>query len=317
MAEYMIALDVGGTKTDGVLFTPDGRILRHVVTPGANPLDLGLETAVGRYLDAIRMLMGDDIPRVRSLYGGVAAAMYTGDKIPRLLHPHVAADTLRIEGDGPALISTMLGHKDGASLICGTGSSLTIRKGEEYDVIGGWGYLIDGCASGFILGKEAVLAAVRQHDGRGEKTIITDLIREKCGEPMENHIETLYKKGRPYIASFAGIVFEARRAGDHAAAQIFDKCIRDLNELVWTAYRRLGGAYTLVLNGGIFRNFPEYAEALKACAPKDVTMVDSDAPPILGCAVEAMWDADFPCTGNFRQNFIESYSKGSNGEEHP
>lgn len=305
----MIALDVGGTKTDGVLFTPDGHIHRHVVTPGANPLDLGLDKAIKRYLHVIRALMGEDIPRLRSLYGGVAAAMYLGDKIPALLHPHVPADSLRIEGDGPALISAMLGHQDGASLICGTGSSLTIRKGNMYDVIGGWGYLIDGCASGFILGKEAVLAAVRQHDGRGEKTIISDLIKEKCGEPMENHIETLYKKGRPYIASFAGIIFEARRMGDQVAAQIFDKCIRDLNELVWTAYRRLGGAYTLVLNGGIFRNFPEYAQALKDCAPRDVSFIDSDAPPILGCAVEAMWDAGFPCTDAFRQNFIESYNK--------
>lgn len=310
MTDYLIALDVGGTKTDGVLFTPDGTVVRHVITPGANPLDLGLDEAIRRYLQAIRALLSDDIPRVRALYGGVAAAMYLGDKLPDLLRPQVPADTLRIEGDGPALISTMLGHKDGASLICGTGSSLTIRKGEEYDVIGGWGYLIDGCASGFILGKEAVLAAVRQHDGRGEKTIISDLIRKKCGEPMESHIETLYKKGRPYIASFAGIVFEARRMGDQVATQIFDKCIRDLNELVWTAYRRLGGAYTLVLNGGIFRNFPEYVEALKSCAPKDVSFIDSDAPPILGCAVEAMWDAGFTCTESFRRNFIESYSKG-------
>ena len=308
MSDYMIALDVGGTKTDGVLFTSDGRVHRHVIMPGANPLDLGLDTAVRRYLDAIRALMGNDIPRLRSLYGGVAAAMYTGDKIPRLLRAHVAADTLRIEGDGPALISAMLGHSDGASLICGTGSSLTIRKGESYDVIGGWGYLIDGCASGFILGKEAVLAAVRAYDGRGEKTVISDLIRKKCSEPMEEHIETLYSKGRPYIASFASVIFEARKAGDPVAAGIFDKCVQDLSELVCTAYRRLGGAYTLVLNGGIFRNFPEYVQALRDASPKDVTMIDSDAPPILGCAVEAMWDAVFPCTDTFRKTFIESYN---------
>lgn len=309
MSDYMIALDVGGTKTDGVLFSPDGCVHRHVILPGGNPLDLGLENAVSRYLDAIRALMGDDIPRVRALYAGVAAAMYTGDKIPRLLHPQVAADVLRVEGDGPALISTMIGHKDGASLICGTGSSLTIRKGENYDVIGGWGYLIDGCASGFILGKEAVLAAVREYDGRGEKTVISELIKKKCGEPMENHIETLYKKGRPYIASFASIIFEARKAGDQVAANIFDKCVQDLSELVRTAYRRLGGAYTLVLNGGIFRNFPEYVQALKEASPQDVTMMDSDAPPILGCAVEAMWDAGFPCPAEFRKNFLDSYHK--------
>lgn len=309
MTDYMIALDVGGTKTDGVLFTPDGKIHRHVVTPGANPLDLGLDEAMKRYLHAIHALLGDDIPRVRALYAGIAAAMYLGSKVPDLLRPQVPADILRIEADGPALISTMLGHSDGASLICGTGSSLTIRKGDQYDVIGGWGYLIDGCSSGFILGKRAVLAAVREFDGRGEKTVITDLLRERCGQPIVDHFETLYGRGRPYIASLAGIIFEARRQGDHVAAQIFDECIADLAELVWTAYRRLGGAYTLVLNGGIFQAFPEYVQALKDASPKDVTMMDSDAPPILGCAVEAMWDAGLPCTQEFRKNFLNSYHR--------
>lgn len=308
MPDYLLALDVGGTKTDGVLFTPDGTIVRHVVTPGANPLDLGLDEAMRRYLNAIHALLSDDIPRVRCLYGGIAAAMYLGDKIPTLLRPQVPADILRIEADGPALISTMLGHQDGASLICGTGSSLTIRKGEQYDVIGGWGYLIDGCSSGFILGKEAVLAAVREFDGRGEKTRITDLLKEKCGEPIETHFETLYGKGRPYIASMASVIFEARKAGDQVAAQIFDKCIADLSELVWTAYRRLGGAYTLVLNGGIFRNFPEYVQALKDRAPKDVSFIDSDAPPILGCAIEAMWNANLPYDEAFRKRFMETYN---------
>ena len=309
MSDFLMALDVGGTKTDGVLFTPDGTIHRHVIMPGANPLDLGLETALERYLNAINALLGDDVKRVRCLYAGIAAAMYLGDKVPSRLRPLVPADILCVEADGPALISTMLGHQDGASLICGTGSSLTIRKGEAYDVIGGWGYLIDGCSSGFILGKRAVLAAVREYDGRGEKTVITDLLRNRCGEEIVNHFETLYAKGRPYIASLAGVIFEARKQGDRVAAQIFDECIADLAELVWTAYRRLGGAYTLVLNGGIFQAFPEYVQALKDASPKDVTMMDSDAPPILGCAIEAMWNAKLPCGEEFRKNFMKTYQK--------
>lgn len=309
MSEYLIALDVGGTKTDGVLFTPDGKIHRHVIMSGANPLDLGLEEAVRRYVNAVHALTDKDISCVRGLYGGVAAAMYFGSRITDLLRPQIAADFLRIEGDGPALISAMLGHTDGASLICGTGSSLTIRKGSEYDVIGGWGYLIDGCASGFILGKRAVLAAVREHDGRGGKTLISELVNDRCGEPIVNHFETLYRRGRPYIASFARVIFEAHRAGDKVAAQIFDECVSDLSELVHTARSRLGRAYTLVLNGGIFRSFPEYAEALKDASPRDVSFIDSDAPPVLGCAVEAMWDAGFPCTEAFRRNFLSDYQR--------
>ena len=48
MSDYLLALDVGGTKSDCVLFTADGTVVRRVVTPGANPLDLGLEEAARR-----------------------------------------------------------------------------------------------------------------------------------------------------------------------------------------------------------------------------------------------------------------------------
>lgn len=307
MSDYLLALDVGGTKTDGVLFTPDGTVLRHVIFAGANPLDLGLEEAMSRYMKSIHALCGD-IAHLKCLYVGGAAAMYFGSRIPDYLKTQVSADKLRVESDGPALISAMLGHADGASLICGTGSSLTIRKGDEYDTLGGWGYLIDGCASGFILGKQAVLAAVREHDGRGEKTIISDLLKKRLGAPATDSMDIIYSGGRPFIASLAGVVFEARKAGDAVAARIFDACIADLGELVHAAYRRLGGAYSLVLNGGIFRSFPEYVQALKDQSPTDVHMIDSDAPPIYGCAVEAMWDAGLSCDEPFKKRFMAGYS---------
>lgn len=308
MAEYLAALDVGGTKTDAVLFTMDGTVVRRSVTPGANPLDVGLDEAMRRYLASIAALRGEENTPIDTLYAGVAAAPYFGSRIEDLLRTQVSVGQMRVEADGPALISAILGHVDGASLICGTGSSLTIRKGDSYDMIGGYGYLIDGCASGYILGKRAILAAARAYDGRSEKTLISDLVFSRSGEQLLEHLPALYAKGRPYIASYAGVIFEARKMGDRIAAQIFEECVNDLNELVWTARRRLGGAYDLVLNGGIFRNFPEYVQALKALAPPDVQMIDSDAPPVFGCAVEAMWDAGCVCDTAFKKRFLETYS---------
>ena len=72
----------------------------------------------------------------------------------------------------------MLGHVDGASMICGTGSSLYFRKGDSYSYTGGWGYLIDSCGSGYVLGRYAIQAAVRAHDGRAEPTILCELLEK-------------------------------------------------------------------------------------------------------------------------------------------
>ena len=305
--EYFIAFDVGGTKNDAVLFANDGTVLRRVVMPGANPLDVGFEEACARYLRAIEALQdGLDVP-LRCIYGGVACLEYFGDRVKEWLAERVMAQHIRIEPDGASLISAMLGHQDGACLICGTGSSLCFRRGEENDHIGGWGYLIDSCASGFILGKKAILAIVRARDGRDGETLLTKLFEERCGEDVNTHFEKIYRGGRPYIASFASLIFEARRAGDRTASRIFDECVADLNELIWTGYRRFGGGYKLILNGGIFRHFPEYVQALRAHAPAQVELLDSDAPPVYGGAVEAMYDAGYACDAVFKQKFLAGY----------
>ena len=308
--DCMIAFDVGGTKTDAVLFDSTGRVLRRSVTPGANPLDVGFDEACRRYLHAIHTLLKDfENIHILSIYGGIACLEYFGNRVNEAIAAQVQADHIRTEPDGNCLISAMLGHTDGACMICGTGSSLCYRQGESYGHIGGWGYLVDSCASGFILGKKALLAVAREQDGRGEKTLLTQLIAQQCGESMEAHFEKIYAGGRPYIASFARLVFEARRAGDRVAAQIFDECVADLNELVWTAYRRFGGGYPLVLNGGIFQHFPEYVQAVKAHAPQQVQIIDSDAPPVYGGAVEAMYDAGMTCDAAFKQRFLEGYNQ--------
>lgn len=168
--DCMIAFDVGGTKTDAVLFDSTGRVLRRSVTPGANPLDVGFDEACRRYLHAIHTLLKDfENIHILSIYGGIACLEYFGNRVNEAIAAQVQADHIRTEPDGNCLISAMLGHTDGACMICGTGSSLCYRQGESYGHIGGWGYLVDSCASGFILGKKALLAVAREQDGRGEK----------------------------------------------------------------------------------------------------------------------------------------------------
>ena len=303
---YFIAFDTGGTKTDGVLFTQDGTVLRHTVTPGANPLDLGFETACERYKQCIQGLRaGLDAP-IRCIYASIACIEYFGDRVKDYLQTLVPGAVIRTESDGNCLISAMIGHRDGACMICGTGSALCYRFGEESGHIGGWGYLVDSCGSGFILGKKALLAMVRTLDGRDGPTLMTELFEQRVGTTLHAHYEQIYAGGRPYIASFASLVFEARRRGDRAAALIFDEGIRDLAELVWTGYRRFGGGYRLILNGGIFQHYPEYVQALKAHVPPEVEVMESDAAPVYGCAVEAMYDAGLDCGAAFKQRFLET-----------
>ena len=91
---------------------------------------------------------------------------------------------------------------------------------------------------------------------------------------------------------------------EHAAQVIFDDCADDLAEMVNTGYRR-SGVDRLVLNGGIFRHFPEYVDAVRQRIPERITLVLSDVPPLLGAAAEALYDAGCPFDESFRKRFLE------------
>ena len=304
-AQCLIAVDAGGTKTAAVLFAPDGTVLHRVQTAGINPFVSSFDTACRDCLAVLAELKNAAPAPVSTAYIGMPTAQYFGGRVERHLAAHAGIPHLRAEADGYMLISAMLGHGDGAAIVCGTGSGIYIRDGAEQYGIGGWGYILDGCGSGFVLGRRALRAVVRAADGRGEKTLLTNLADAQFDSPAVEHLPEIYAGGRPRFASFAHIVFEARRMGDAVATRIFDDCASDLAEMVQTAYRR-STLRTLVLNGGIFQHFPEYVEAMRARIPADITCLHSDVPPLYGAVVEAMYDAGEPCTADFRKRFFET-----------
>lgn len=304
---YLAALDIGGSKAEAVLFQENGKILSHFVMPGGIPFELGVEPALKNALAVLEKLTAGE-HKISAFYGSIATVQYYQDRFDEAFQKEfLEIGSIRLEGDGPCLISTEVGHNDGASLICGTGSSLYIRKGDKYHHIGGGGHLVDSCGSGFMLGRLALQAALRASDGSEPPTLLTEVIRQKAGCDIWKDFAAIYDGGRAFIASFAECVFQAREMGDITARRIFNRCASDLADLIWAACAELGDKYDLILNGGIFRNFPEYADVIRAQAPKGVNVILSDVPPIYGCAVEAMHDLGLTCDEIFKQNFMNSY----------
>ena len=70
---------------------------------------------------------------------------------------------------------------------------------------------------------------------------------------------------------------------------------------------------TVVLNGGVFSNYPEYAEAVKKKSPADTTFAESGMPPVYGCAVEALYSAGVAADEKFRETFAASLRKQTGG----
>lgn len=305
---YLAALDVGGTKADAILFRETGEIVARVVDPAGTPFDYGLDATLEKCRATLEKLLAHADAPVAALYASIATVEYYMDAFVDYFgrtFPQIGK--IRIEGDGCCLISGMLGHNDGCSMICGTGSSLYMRRGDDYRHIGGGGHLIDSAGSGYCLGRLAIQSSLRAVNGGGTPTILTELLNEQGGCEMWDNMVGIHAKGRAYVASFAGTVFEARRRGDIVARQIFNTCATDLSNVIWAAYKQMGGGFDLVMNGGIVTHYPEYAAAIKALAPADVHIIFSNVPPVYGCAVEAMYDLGLACDETFRETFLTAY----------
>ena len=306
---YMIAIDSGGTKTDTVLFDNTGCVLARDISPGANALDIGTKMSEQRIFEAIRRVAARAPGDIEAIYGGIAGVYHLGNYLYNFLRPRLQARSLRIDDDGPSLISGTIGAADGCGMVAGTGSSLFARiAGRPLVHIGGGGDLIDTGGSGFVLGQEALRVVFRSFDGRGDKTILTELLTRDLGDHPAKCMKKIYEGGRPFIASLAHNVFEGRRLGDKICCEIFDRCAWSLAELTLAAEEHFEGEFPVVMGGGLFSAFPEYAEAVRKLGSPRAKMIRAEVPPVYGAAVEEMWDVGLEPDENFKKRFLESYN---------
>lgn len=306
---YFIGMDGGGTKTESVLVDETGRILLRDVSEGCNSRDVGVETAKHR-LKEIFLRLADASPdkTICAALCGIAGKTAYEKAFVQEITGIVPVGSLKMANDIGILISGMLGAVDGCGMVCGTGSSLGVRKnGKMTAMIGGRGYLIDAQGSGYAMAREGLYRAVRALDGRDEHTVLVELFREAMGKPLFQAIDDIYAGGRRYIASFAHLIFEGREMGDRACEEIIETGSHKMAELTWAAAKHFDGEFPVVMGGGLFAAYPQYAEMVKAKASPRAKMILPDVPPVYGAAVEAVEMAGLTCDEAFRANFLNDY----------
>ena len=307
---YYIALDAGGTKTETIVHDAAGHILFRSITPGCNAMDLGTEETCRRAESALaaasKVIPGQKPARA---FCGIASMFYYGAALTTPLNRRFPDWQIHWEDDGWGMISSMLGRRDGCCIVCGTGSCLFARVGQTIHHIGGWGYLLDTCGSGYNLGRAALRAAMRQADGRGEKTLLYDLVVRQLGKTPAEGIPEIYAGGRPYIASFAHTVFEACKQGDAAARAIFDNGAQELAHMTRAAERCYANDFDVVMSGGIFAAYPEYAQAVAQQASPRAHMLYANVPPVYGCALENALADGLEDEAAFRVQFMADYKR--------
>jgi len=309
--KHYIAIDSGGNKTDAVLFDQAGNVIACEFGRGANALDIGPTEASARICAAVDSLK-TQLPageKLGAVFGSISVSYYYPE-IEQRAGQHAGGAPCRMDSVVSSVMAAVLGKEDGVCLISGTGSYCCVRKKNEHRFyIGSSGYMLDTGGSGYTLGRQALIASQRERDGRGEKTVLTELLEKEMGETLQEHLPVIYAGGRAYVSSFAHNVFIARRLGDKVASKIFDEGVAYYAEALQAAYKQMGGPFRAALGGGIFLNYPEYAEAVKATAPAGCQMITLDTPAVYGSAVEAMWLGGEEPGPDFKARFISTLER--------
>ena len=321
-----VGVDGGGTKTELLLCRQDGQILARCRTAGCNPNDMGLEPAFAVLEAGIRRLLelgGAEERAVVSLFAGLSGGS-TGDLQPRIARllrrsfPRIGR--LENGSDAVNILTAGLGPEEGCAVICGTGSACFVRVEGAVHRIGGWGYLLDRYGSGYDIGRDAVIAALRQQDGRGAATLLTPLLEEALGRPVPQAVSALYEGGKRLLASFAPLVFRAEKEGDRVAGEILDRNMEELAGLINAAGRLFGPSPVLrsgegtapaplpgdggegpalrpfpaVLAGGIFANGRPVTGRLARFLTVPARLRPLEVPPVWGAVYQAFVQLGLP-----------------------
>jgi N-acetylglucosamine kinase-like BadF-type ATPase len=314
--EYYLGIDGGGTKTEAVLCDVSGHILGRFCCAATNANDVGTATAIERLCGLIREAHASLNHNARlCVFCGVAGALNHRLNLIPALKDAFQQDTIEVNSDAFNLLSTELYDGSGCCLICGTGSVCFVRRGNEIQRIGGWGYLLDRTGSGYAIGREALEAALRSRDGRGDATLLTGSIMKKLGAAPWERLTEIYEGGKAFIASFAPCVFECAEEGDRIAFEILYRQAIYLAEMLDAAYQWRGDwerPLEAVLGGGVFNAKSDLLSLIEQNVTVPVRMQLASAPQVFGAVWEAMRMGSETVTQKnfqvFREVFLSEYT---------
>ena len=293
MKRYLLGADGGGSKTAVVLTDLDLNVIALEEYGRSNPGDIGYEATEQLLVDAFEGICnraGIDKTEVASIFAGVAGL--TSFRMTEQLHdtlkkqfPDIPIDCSH---DGiNVLYGSFPDGRDGAIIICGTGSSCFVKVGGSIYRIGGYGQF-DLKGNGYEVGKAAFGHVFRTLDVRDPYGILAQSLDARFGGSCHAHIFEINGYTKTEFARFAPLVFEAARAGDVSAIAILQEHLGYIGELITTAGSLFGGKpYPVALAGGIFRDAMAI-DIVRNASPAHADVFRMEREPYLGAAAKAL-----------------------------
>ncbi|MDQ0894220.1 N-acetylglucosamine kinase [Agromyces ramosus] len=222
---------------------------------------------------------------------GLTRHEFDAEPLFRAAAPALGATSVTLAHDSVTAYLGALGADRGVAIASGTGAVAFAVGARRVARIDGWGNVIGDAGSAFWLGREALDAVMRAHDGRGPATALTEVVAEEFPDVETAYIELQVDPARvERIARFAPGV-SALADVDGVARRIISRAAQELALSAYTGLRRVEEDRVprprVRVAGGVFRSellLAEFAGALRMLVP-DAEIETADADPLAGAAL--------------------------------
>lgn len=275
MAELLLGIDGGGSKTRVLLADRDGNLRGVGTAPSSNYQSVGWEAATNALHTAIGAALHHAAPNdtVAAACFGLAGVDRPADReeYTAWVRQQAYAPRFTIVNDAELVLAAGTPAGWGVALICGTGSICYGRSPDGRTTrAGGWGYLLGDEGSGYDIGVQALRLATQTADGRASAQRVLSAILEhwQLDDPSEL-IGYVYRPEttRATIAALGGSIAALASHGDGDASAIMSGAARELGRLIAAVVRRLDLAQPPVaLGGGLLVGTPELQQQIKTLA---------------------------------------------------
>ena len=243
---YFVGIDGGGTKTTAVIIDDAGNELARLDGDAGRVDVLQPEAGAHTLADLAAHALAN--ARVTQLPSVLCCALAGAGREPERVSIERALSSLRIAeqvhvvGDFEAAMFDAFGGGAGILVISGTGSSAWGRAQDGRCVrAGGWGHLIGDEGSAYALGRDALMLAMREFDGRGENAGFMPAVLARTGvQSEEGLVRWAASAGKADFAALAPVIFDAAQRGSLSAQDAIEDAAAEVAMHVAALYDRLG-----------------------------------------------------------------------------
>ncbi|PZQ89133.1 MAG: hypothetical protein DI534_10250 [Leifsonia xyli] len=249
-ASTVLALDAGQTGIKVRLTRADAAPLERVFAGVRTDQPLLPQLAAV----ACEAAGGIPVDALAAGVSGLTSAEHDAGELRALLRDVVAGRVLLAHDSVTSYLGT-LGDAEGVVVASGTGSIILAVGPAGVARVDGWGYLMGDAGSGFWVGRAALDAVMRAHDGRGPETALTAVVRGRWPELEDAYVQLQSDPARVSVVAWFAEAVAAHAETDAVSACICREAGEELALSVLTALRRVGtdAAPLVSAIGGVFR----------------------------------------------------------------